>query len=167
MLRSHPLSQNTFYDTAVQERLNYQAPTLTAGADLLSLEDSERNYWKAYTEEENSVDKLAKYKLFLNSSNDQQFNKFQQPNPASTNLYRSWPVWSYSHRDHEDVYHTADSVEDLIEEEFMSLESAPEHYMEYRNRLNLDFMAGLRRKNWEGKHPKSLTYSIGCRAKRG
>ena len=80
-------------------------------------------------------------------------------NPASRNLYRSWPVGYYTHRDHEEVYHNADSsVEDLIEEEFMSLQAEPELFMEYRNSLNLDFMAGLRRKNWSGRYsPSCLT----------
>ena len=149
MLRSHPLTENTFYDTAVQERLNYQPTTFNGNPDLLSLEESERNYWN-HQEEANSFDELARYKLFLNAKNDQQFNNFQMANPASRNLYRAWP-WYYSHSDHEDVYHNADSNEDLIEEEFMSLQAEPERFMEYRNSLNLDFMAGLRRKNWSGK----------------
>ena len=136
MLRSHPLAENTFYDTAVEERLNYQPATFTGNPDFLSLEDSERNFL-GYQDESNSFDELARYKLFLDfqdipelqkarmlflsSTNEKQYNNSQIPNPASRNLYRSWPVW-YSHRDHEDVYHNADStVEDLIEEEFMSL----------------------------------------------
>ena len=69
MLRSHPLAENTFYDTAVEERLNYQPATFTGNPDFLSLEDSERNFL-GYQDESNSFDELAKYKLFLNQSND-------------------------------------------------------------------------------------------------
>ena len=70
MLRSHPLTENTFYDTAVEERLNYQPASFTGNPDFLSLEDSERNFL-SYQDESNSFDELARYKLFLSTVEDE------------------------------------------------------------------------------------------------
>ena len=150
MLRKHPLTENTYYDSAIANMLQEQHEMLNGNPDFLSL--SEANEEHRDFNQNNELDEIAKYKLFLSDNGSGKYiNNDYYSNPVTRNLYRSWPVGYTSRRRDtmDDDIEMDMMIDGLLDQQLVTLKQ-----YEYGNKL--DFMDGLRRANWEGKEPQTI-----------
>ena len=135
MLGKHPLTENTAHDQAIANNIashhdDYHGKHHFANFEEPNVDENEIGLSARMPPE---YDDMAKYQLFL-SQEDNHFGQYN--NDYYPNLYRSWPV-AYHH-------HRSDEIDDLVNQQLVQL------YEDEQMVNSLDYVHGLRAKNWEG-----------------